>query len=61
MEEFTVLYGNTERETIKAHDLLSAQKKAHNKAKTKKTIVIYVKPNNIYQHGSNGEGTNNEA
>jgi len=40
MKEYIVLYGTTEKETIKAISLLNAQKSAHKKAISLKTIVL---------------------
>jgi hypothetical protein len=42
MKEYTVLYGTTEKEIIKAVNLLAAQKQAHKRAAKIGTIVIHV-------------------
>lgn len=42
MKTYVILFGNTDKEEVKATSLLNAQKAAHKKAVTKKTIVISV-------------------
>lgn len=42
MKEFEILYGTTVKETIKAANMLNAQKSAHKRAAVLKTIVISV-------------------
>ena len=46
MKEYIIIYGTQERETIKAANLLNAQKAAHKKAAAINTIALSVKLKN---------------